>query len=82
MELNSTNLALEFFTRSPLWAILPDALATMLSRGTQDVAPTKPRTADKIAVIPIQGILTNYGPARYGTTYRSIADAAVEALYA
>jgi signal peptide peptidase SppA len=82
---------LELFTRSPLWAIRPEAVETVLQlfspRKHQgwaegwDVA--KPsvldkgtgNTATKVAVIPIRGVLTKDGPAWIGTNYDAITSA-------
>lgn len=50
--------------------------------GTQWEA-AKPTTRgngpNKVAIIPIQGVLTNDGPSYYGTNYQTIADAAEKA---
>jgi signal peptide peptidase SppA len=79
-----------------LWAIAPDAAHTVLqliagSLGLPgaDSAPMLAHTGkpsiqgrgnEKIAVIPIHGILTNDGPAYYGSNYPGIADAVEKAV--
>jgi len=80
---------LKLITRSPFWAILPDAFAhlaarlfegapMMAERGT--TKPTLPgRVPSKLAVIPIRGVLTKDGPEWLGSNYDSIADAAEKA---
>jgi hypothetical protein len=70
----------EIFTRSPLWAIRPEAIETLLQLSSPwkikdwaegwGVAPPSVldkgnTTASKVAVIPIRGVLTKDGPAWY-----------------
>jgi signal peptide peptidase SppA len=84
--MDSLNRRIEFLTRSPLWCILPDALAAILSQALRGESASgfhaakstthKPNT--KMAVIPVQGVLTK-DQDWAGTTYGSIADAAERA---
>jgi signal peptide peptidase SppA len=80
---------LRLLTRCPLWSILPGALdfivagllkGELMSADWQAAKPsTERRGAHKIAVIPIQGVLTKDGPAWMGTNYETITDAAEKA---
>ena len=88
---------IELLTRSALWAIRPesvtDAIFSMLPRtlGASEAAQlvkweaAKPMVhgngPNKIAVIPIQGVLTKDGPGWYGSNYDTIGQA-VEAAAA
>ncbi len=80
---------IEVLTRSP-WAILPDRLAFLVREiraGWQSSNPewtaAKPsvqgKGPNKVAHIPIQGVLTKDGPAWLGSSYDHIADAAEKA---
>jgi signal peptide peptidase SppA len=77
-----------------LWAIGPDAVHTVLQLMSRNFGKpgdvpmlahtgAKPsmqgRGNDKIAVIPIHGVLTQDGPAYYGSNYQGIADAVEKA---
>ncbi len=78
-----------------LWAIRPEAVPTVvrllaLDTGKIVAGPeaaawsaAQPsmmgRGTGKIAVIPVQGVLTNDGPAYYGSNYTTIANAAEKA---
>lgn len=77
--------ALRTLTHSPLWAILAGESAAallLLQQGRADsdtweaakpsVTGTGPH---KIAVVPIQGVLTKDGPAWYGSNYDTISQA-------
>jgi capsid assembly protease len=76
-------------TRSPLWAISPEALAWIescihggkpMASSWQAAKPsTESRGQHKIVHIPIQGVLTKDGPAWLGSSYDSITDAAEKA---
>jgi signal peptide peptidase SppA len=81
----------EIFTRSPLWAIRPEAIETILhlsspwkvkdwAEGWGVAQPSvldkgNGTTATKVAVIPIRGVLTKDGPAWYGSNYDTITSA-------
>jgi capsid assembly protease len=93
--MNSTNETrmrlLSVLSRSPLWAVTPKGFAELVAEinaGTffhsKAFAQLKPTTlgerrANKVTVIPIQGVLTK-DCSWCGTTYGSIADAAEEAV--
>ena len=78
-----------------LWAIRPEAVPTVVRLLALDTgkivagpeaaawAAAQPsmrgRGAGKVAVIPVQGVLTNDGPAYYGSNYTTIANAAEKA---
>ncbi len=76
-----------------LWAIAPNAMQAVLHRITRHAgkdeaslasaraaSPTlQGRGTNKLAVIPIQGVLTNDGPAYYGSNYQTISDAVEKA---
>lgn len=72
---------------SPLWAIRPEAALSAILRLTSGEGGTwlaakatvQGRGNNKIAVIPIQGVLTKDGPAWYGSNYEGIIDAAEKA---
>ncbi len=80
---------LELLTRSKLWAILPEAAdiavlhilhhAKAVSAGVMTWEAAKPafqgKGSSKIAVVPIEGVLTNDGPAWYGSNYDTISKA-------
>jgi len=68
-----------------LWAIRPEAALAALVTLMQGETATKWEAAkpsmlgkgeNKLAVIPIQGVLSNDGPAWYGSNYQTIANAA------
>jgi capsid assembly protease len=81
---------LKLITRSPVWAITPDAFAALLAQITSgkifagDSRMFKPATTlskgqpSKVTVIPVQGVLTKDCD-WCGTTYGSIANAAEQA---
>jgi capsid assembly protease len=82
MKLSQKNIAALF--QSPLWAILPEAFAMLLLRVTHDAAlesrvfatkATATARSNKVAVIPVQGVLTK-DCVWCGTTYGSIVSAA------
>jgi capsid assembly protease len=72
---------------SPIWAIQPEAVLFALGLATpfragmpgQEWEAAKPsilgKGPNKVAVIPIQGVLTNGGPSWYGTNYQTITKA-------
>jgi signal peptide peptidase SppA len=77
---------LNLLTRSLLWAILPDSLALivagllngqLMAANWQAAKPSK--GPNKIAIIPIQGVLSKDGPAWMGTSYDTITEAAEKA---
>jgi signal peptide peptidase SppA len=83
----------KFFLRSPLWAIRPDAIETILRLDASGIearteamnaaaaaASERAKGATKTAVIPIQGVLTKDGPGWYGTNYDTIQAAAERAM--
>jgi signal peptide peptidase SppA len=80
---------LKLLTRSPLWAILPEAFGALLAgvlngqlmcAGWQAAKPsTEYKGPHKIAIIPVQGVLSKDGPAWMGTSYDTITDAAEKA---
>ena len=85
--MDSLNRRIEFLTRSPLWCILPDALAAILSQALRGESAsgfvaakstTHGKPNNKMAVIPVQGVLTK-DQDWAGTTYGTIADAAERA---
>lgn len=78
------NHRFELLTRSPLWAIKPEAVLLAVSRVASSRAngeweAAKPTTQgkgnNKVAIIPIQGVLTKDGPSWYGTSYDTITSA-------
>lgn len=77
-----SRFAAELFCRSLLWAISLETLTTGPAwvKGWEAAKPaTHGKGANKVAVIPVQGILTKDGPAHYGSSYDSIAAAAEQA---
>jgi signal peptide peptidase SppA len=82
MELQRERLKL--ISRSPLWAIRPEGLQALLMRlaSGAPIGLPKPQTkgsaGNKVAIIPVQGVLTR-DEAWAGTTYGSISDAAEKA---
>jgi signal peptide peptidase SppA len=80
---------IQMLTRSPLWAILPDVLAPLVAgilkgeswaSNWEAAKPTmQGRGLNKVAIIPIQGVLSKDGPAWMGTSYDTITDAAEKA---
>lgn len=80
---------IELLTRSPLWAIRPEATLTAIwslikattfaEAGWEARAPYIAGGATKMAIVPIQGVLTKDGPAWYGSNYDSISKAVEEA---
>lgn len=80
---------LDLLVRSPLWAIRPEAapiaslalgrenVQKVAAFGTWEAAkPTIKGTGpNKVAVIPIQGVLTKDGPSWYGSNYDTIGQA-------
>lgn len=86
--MDSLDARLKFLTRSPFWAIMPNALAGILHQVmTGEIASgflaAKPTTHGKannrMTVIPVQGVLSKDGPADWGSNYNDIADAAERA---
>lgn len=80
----------ELLTRSPFWAIRPEFIAHVLHMtiafkptGAWTWEAAKPHTRgpkdNKVAVIPIEGVLSKDGPAWWGSSYDSIAKAAEDA---
>jgi len=85
--MDSLDARIQFLTRSPFWAILPEALAAIVSQVmhgplTSRFEAAKPTTHGKannrMTVIPVQGVLSK-DDGWVGTTYGSIADAAEKA---
>ena len=82
---------IKILTRSPFWAILPHMLPGIVMGILQGSIPgfsadweaakpyTQGTTKHKIAVIPVQGVLSKDGPAWMGSNYDSITDAAEKA---
>jgi len=84
---------LELLTRSKVWAIMPEAAdiavlhliqhASAVRAGVITWEAAKPsfhgKGANKVAVIPVQGVLTKDGPAWYGSNYDGIAKATEDA---
>jgi len=82
---------LELMTRSPLWAIDPSfwlqartdpskpGIVSFLSTWEAAKPSMLGKGPSKVAVIPIQGVLTSDGPSWWGTNYKTIADAAEQA---
>jgi len=80
---------LHLFTRSQFWAILPDRLpwlTSVLVHGSilgSDWEAAKPsiqgKGPNKVAVIPVQGVLSKDGPGWLGSNYDAITDAAEKA---
>jgi capsid assembly protease len=74
---------LYLLSRSPLWSIKSEAIFEAISRLTavrvagewQAAKPSIMGKGNKIAVIPIQGVLTKDGPSWYGTNYDTITSA-------
>lgn len=78
---------LDLLSRVPLWAIRPEAMASALMSLRTDVKlsasglweAAKPtiqgKAGNKIAVIPVQGVLTKDGPGWYGSNYDTIGQA-------
>lgn len=67
----------ELLRLAPLWAIHPSALAAILSLEAKPFQAAKPSTmgrgANKVAVVPIQGVLAS--GSQYGTSYEAIQNA-------
>jgi signal peptide peptidase SppA len=80
-------LLLQRFNRAGLWAIHPECLSRamldLLAHQIEASTSIKPSFAglkeNKVAIIPIQGVLTSDGPSWYGTNYGTISDAAEKA---
>lgn len=80
---------IQLLTRSPLWAILPERMVTIVLQALHEGSVTggweaaKPsitgKGPNKVAVIPVQGVLTKDGPSWWGSSYDGIADAAEKA---
>jgi signal peptide peptidase SppA len=85
---------LESLNHSEFWAIRPDYVAVMLLNILRPVTmeaglgipaweAAKPSVTgpkdNKVAIIPVQGVLTSDGPSWYGTNYNTITDAAEKA---
>jgi signal peptide peptidase SppA len=75
---------IHLLTRSPLWAIKSEAVLDAIARVTAvrvagEWEAAKPsvqgKGSNKIAVIPIEGVLTKDGPSYYGTSYDTITSA-------
>ncbi len=79
---------LTILSRSPFWAIQPEAITGLISIALRPDAShswiaAKPsfkgRGSDKVAIIPIQGVLSKDGPEWFGTSYDTITSAAERA---
>jgi capsid assembly protease len=79
---------LDLFSRTPIWAIRSEAVASALTalrnveaRGTWEAA--KPSivgpSTNKVAIIPVQGVLSKDGPSWYGSNYDTISKALEDA---
>lgn len=91
MDVQKRYNILQLFNRSCLWAIDPDFLAVLLGtvatgkgfafgHDWEAAKPSVTGTKDnKVAIIPVQGVLTSDGPSWYGTNYNTITDAADKA---
>ena len=80
---------LELLARSPLWAIRPEAILSVLrftagaglnswmaDSGWEAAKPSiQGKGANKMAVIPVHGVLTKDGPSYYGSNYDTITSA-------
>lgn len=89
--MDSLNRRIELLTRSPLWAMLPEAIPTMVLHlvtrpeafSASNWEAAKPgfigKGTNKVAIIPVQGVLTKDGPSWYGTSYDTISNAAEQA---
>lgn len=86
MESTKHNLHL-IATRSILWAILPDRLTVLTELLTNSHIPNweaaKPsvvgKGTNKVAVIPVQGVLTKDGPSWLGSNYDNLSNAIEQA---
>jgi len=82
MDIRKNN-NLYLLTKSPLWAIDPRIMPHLLSQLAVGFIPTweatKPyalgKGPNKVAVIPVEGVLTKDGPAWLGSNYNGIASA-------
>lgn len=85
---------LDLLARSPLWAIRPEAVMLAMSAlrnglkadfnvsGWQAAKPTiHGNGPNKVAVIPVQGVLTKDGPSWYGSNYDTIGKAVEDAAF-
>src|SRR5579864_4054691 len=86
---------LKILTRSPFWAILPEAFASFLTMITAlkradgsmgcdaGCLGARPRVGGKgekkVAIMPIEGVLSKDGPSWLGTNYDTISNAAERA---
>ncbi|MGI4755930.1 MAG: S49 family peptidase, partial [Janthinobacterium lividum] len=65
---------------SPHATSTADGKSVMLGTKWEAAGPTmRGSGGNKVAVVPIQGVLTNDGPSYYGSSYRTIADAVEKA---
>lgn len=83
--MHPTHSYLEVLMRSPLWAIRADypiqaLLQAAKENGREASNPTVTGSkGNKIAVIPVQGVLSKDGPSWYGSSYDNITRAAERA---
>jgi capsid assembly protease len=81
---------MDLLSRTPIWAIRPEAIATALTAlrngleaHTGQWEAAKPTvigpSTNKVAVIPIQGVLSMDGPSWYGSNYNTISKAVEDA---
>lgn len=87
MNVSTGNLNL--LSRSPLWAIRPEYLSSVIglllrgSRSATGFTAAKPyqkgEGKTKTAIIPVQGVLSKDGPAWLGSSYEDIGDAVEKA---
>jgi signal peptide peptidase SppA len=83
--METTHSYLEVLARSPLWALRTDypiqaAFQAAKESGREGPKPVVTGTkGNKIAVIPVQGVLTKDGPSWYGSSYDNITRAAERA---
>jgi signal peptide peptidase SppA len=88
MEL--TREQLEILTQSPLWAIRADWSAVAIAQLTKAPSTSVDRweaaqpsqlgpKGNKVAIVPIEGVLTMNGPSWYGSNYNTISRAVTQA---
>lgn len=76
--MNFRDLA-EVFSQSLIWAVDLSALYRLVSTTAASKQSTLGRSINKVAVIPVQGLLTNGDQSWWGTSYKFISEAAEQA---